>query len=722
MSEIKFDRKKIESLYESSKMTSIKEYTDEKIILQTKKWQDPWMISWWEFVTSIMIFMIRNNISDLHIEANNSIVYRIRYRKNKKLYILKFSEIEKYMIEFFEEKWINKEAYKTIIEKYKLLFLNDEIEINYEQNDILNKLKESWILNDDQNEDEFNFNEKKFKLSNLKVINEAFVSLFSLIDVEINQDTSIDLIYDKIKYSYRIAMKRQSIEVDWFWFYSWVIRLLMTKFFSLRELWINEYEEFIRSKILLKKLNIIWWETNSWKSTTIFSLLKEVYDSNNWQIKLYTVEEPIEKQLWFLTQLEIKEVSDNKWSNFSFKDAERFLMRADPDWVLIWEIRDNETANTALKFAVTWHYTYATLHIWNVFDVKKRFEWWWISSDSLNSIWFVEVTELVPLYRNTKENLVYKLSEVIKSVNESEFEKYFQVLNLPFEEQKNWYKQINQLELKKFKFLINWNKIIRDLFIYRNEIKNEKLKMLIWAKDAAEYNLKQIYFKFLKFLPSYFANIYLDSENINTKKSINTFLNWYFEKENMLNISLDELLNNNLLFSNKDNNERIKEIKKVLEEFIKYLNWNKKLKNKAKILENTKLFLLWQYKSDSWTNFTIFFNDFINFMLEQFIVLWNDTSWITPIVEFYDYEEVWYIEKWLKEVIFKSSVFTPMFLFWLTKTQKINSKDSKKIINFVDILKMFSTNYWLEESSTNDTNWLINILKIFFNKLIEKIK
>ena len=691
-------KKDIESLYESSKMTSIKEYHDENIVLQTKKWQDPWSINWWEFVTAVLIFMIKENVSDLHIEANNSINYRIRYRKNKKLYTLKFSQIENIIREFFDEKNINKEIQEQIINRYKLLFINDDIEIIYEENQILQKLINDWIISKEDIENwEIEFNEKKFKLSNLKVINEAFVSLFSLVDIEKNQDTSIDIIYKKKKYSYRIAMKRQSIEIDWFWFYSWVIRLLMTKFFSLRKLWINEYEEFIRSKILNKSLNIIWWETNSWKSTTIFSLLKEVYDAENWQIKLYTVEEPIEKQLWFLTQLEIKEVSENKNSNFSFKDAERFLMRADPDWMLVWEIRDYETANTALKFAVTWHYTYATLHIKNTLQVKERFLNWWIWEDALSAIWFVEVTELVSLYKNSKNNLVFKLKDLISSINTNYLKEYIQILWMSFEEQEKKLKEFNQEELTKLKFLINWSKEIRDLFLYKyiNE-KNKNILNEIWNKESAEYNLKKLYLKYLKFLPSYFSNIFLDNKNIITKKNINLFLKWYFDKYNIIESNIDELIYNKLLFS-KNTDEKKNEIIKILKEFVSdFLSKNNKIQNKKEIIEDVKKFLSWKFISESGIKFTIYFNDFINFLLNQYVVLWKKTIWVVPIVEFYDYEEVKYIHSWIKDVIFKSSVFTPMFLFWLMKLQKNNNENSKWIINLTDILKMFKNEYKLK--------------------------
>ena len=78
--------------------------------------------------------------------------------------------------------------------------------------------------------------------------------------------------------------------------------------------------------------------------------------------------------------------------------------------------------------------------------------------------------------------------------------------------------------------------------------------------------------------------------------------------------------------------------------------------------------------------------------MNQYIVLWNETNWVTPIIEIYNYsDEYALINKWIEKVVFNSSVFVPMFLFWLNKIQKL--KNNWKIINLPDILKMLKTNY-----------------------------
>lgn len=149
----------------------------------------------------------------------------------------------------------------------------------------------------------------------------------------------------------------------------------MTKFFTLEELWLWEYTDFIKEKILSKNLNLIVWETNSGKSTTILSILNSVYLRKNWEIKIITFEDPIEKPTNFLVQFEKVVNPMNKQQNFDETNFEKLAMRSDPDAMLIWEIRDSWTANLALLAARTWHITFGTMHVNNTLNVIQRISW-----------------------------------------------------------------------------------------------------------------------------------------------------------------------------------------------------------------------------------------------------------------------------------------------------------------------------------------------------------
>ena len=94
--------------------------------------------------------------------------------------------------------------------------------------------------------------------------------------------------------------------------------------------------------------------TGSGKTTTLYSVLSEL---NNPEYNIVTVEDPIEYQLSGINQVAVK--AD---IGLSFADALRSILRQDPDIVMIGEIRDNETADIAVKAALTGHQVLSTLH------------------------------------------------------------------------------------------------------------------------------------------------------------------------------------------------------------------------------------------------------------------------------------------------------------------------------------------------------------------------
>ena len=94
--------------------------------------------------------------------------------------------------------------------------------------------------------------------------------------------------------------------------------------------------------------------TGSGKTTTLYSVLAEL---NNPEYNIVTVEDPIEYQLPGINQVAVR--SD---IGLGFADALRSILRQDPDIVMIGEIRDNETADIAVKAALTGHQVLSTLH------------------------------------------------------------------------------------------------------------------------------------------------------------------------------------------------------------------------------------------------------------------------------------------------------------------------------------------------------------------------
>jgi len=94
--------------------------------------------------------------------------------------------------------------------------------------------------------------------------------------------------------------------------------------------------------------------TGSGKSTTLYATLGELSKPN---INIVTVEDPVEKKIDGVNQVQI-----NVKAGMTFAAALRSILRQDPDIVMVGEMRDNETADIAIRAAITGHLVLSTLH------------------------------------------------------------------------------------------------------------------------------------------------------------------------------------------------------------------------------------------------------------------------------------------------------------------------------------------------------------------------
>ena len=94
--------------------------------------------------------------------------------------------------------------------------------------------------------------------------------------------------------------------------------------------------------------------TGSGKTTTLYAILNYV---NNPEIKIITVEDPIEYQIDGILQTPV-----NDKEGYTFSTALRSLLRQNPDIMMIGEIRDNETGQIAVQSALTGHLVFSTIH------------------------------------------------------------------------------------------------------------------------------------------------------------------------------------------------------------------------------------------------------------------------------------------------------------------------------------------------------------------------
>ncbi|MCU0227199.1 MAG: GspE/PulE family protein, partial [Bryobacterales bacterium] len=94
--------------------------------------------------------------------------------------------------------------------------------------------------------------------------------------------------------------------------------------------------------------------TGSGKSTTLYSALKRINQTDK---KIITIEDPVEYQMDGINQIFV-----NPQIGLDFATGLRHIVRQDPDVIMVGEVRDRETADIAIRAALTGHFVYSTLH------------------------------------------------------------------------------------------------------------------------------------------------------------------------------------------------------------------------------------------------------------------------------------------------------------------------------------------------------------------------
>lgn len=104
--------------------------------------------------------------------------------------------------------------------------------------------------------------------------------------------------------------------------------------------------------------------TGSGKTTTLYAILKQISSP---EIKIITLEDPIEYHLQGIIQTQVEEEK-----SYTFSNGLRAIVRQDPDVIMVGEIRDLETAKIALNAALTGHLVLSTLHTNNAAGTIPR--------------------------------------------------------------------------------------------------------------------------------------------------------------------------------------------------------------------------------------------------------------------------------------------------------------------------------------------------------------
>src|SRR5438045_2635378 len=139
---------------------------------------------------------------------------------------------------------------------------------------------------------------------------------------------------------------------------SLVMRLLEknSKLLTPRELGLDAERAELLNRLVEKPhgLFLTTGPTGSGKTTTLYSILSSIYTPDK---KILTIEDPVEYELAGVAQIPVRPSR-----GFTFATGLRSILRQDPDVVMVGEIRDAETAEIAIRAALTGHQVFSTLH------------------------------------------------------------------------------------------------------------------------------------------------------------------------------------------------------------------------------------------------------------------------------------------------------------------------------------------------------------------------
>ena len=178
------------------------------------------------------------------------------------------------------------------------------------------------------------------------------MSGLNIAERRVPQDGRINMVIGGNEYDFRVSTLPTVFGEKF------VIRILdKTSFqFTRADLGFTVEENKLVDKMLARPHGIILLTgpTGCGKSTTLYSFLKEI---NRPDVNIVTVEDPVEYSMAGINQTQV-----NSKANMTFAAALRSILRQDPDIIMIGEIRDEETAEIAVRSAITGHIVFSTLH------------------------------------------------------------------------------------------------------------------------------------------------------------------------------------------------------------------------------------------------------------------------------------------------------------------------------------------------------------------------
>lgn len=309
---------------------------------------------------------------------NEAIIEDVRFITNREIipYIEKKNRII-YAIENYYDNEITKEDLKRFNKEHmsneKTLNISKEFSKHEIENSPIVRITNSIIcgaINENASDIHFEPFEDKvniryridgvLKVKN-KIIKEIYPAVCTRLKIMSDMDISKKLVPQDGKFEFKEDNKKLDCRISsipTIYGEKIVIRILYkeNEDISIKFLNLSNDEHILINKIVHHSNGIVLvtGPTGSGKTTTLYALLNEI---NSEERNLITIENPVEYTIKGINQVNV-----NYKAGLNFAVGLRSILRQDPDIIMVGEIRDEETAEIAVKAAITGHLVFSTLH------------------------------------------------------------------------------------------------------------------------------------------------------------------------------------------------------------------------------------------------------------------------------------------------------------------------------------------------------------------------